>query len=415
MPITSGASTSITSGTPIPITASGIPTPITSNIHTSTTSGTSTPITSDIHTSTASDTPTPITSDIHTSTTSGTSTSTASSTSTSTASSTSTSITSGTPTTTVSTSSDNVQVDFALTPTLSEIHYPKIAYIISYKYVDETHKQNLQLLLEHLNSLKHHIPFQIAVVEQGNAPTLDASQLYTRIFVRNPEYNRGWGFNVAFREVLADFYFFGDNNILIPHDIMIDVLHQCMNYSVINPYTSTCPMNSNENIPHNIGEMQNIFQDEGIPKDYFTSGVVGISRTAMIQVSGWDEKLQNTKEEIKDFAVKLKLHFNVYEFNAPAIYLTQTEYDQRPNIYKKRQYQGLVEYIKKTAKTFGCRNKYTQNAERQKFPSVVDRVFQENAEHASQKYNQIMTELVNKNHFATAENVCKVLLDELKL
>lgn len=120
-----------------------------------------------------------------------------------------------------------------------------IAYIIGHRNsVDPNRLRNLLLVLKWLECLQtkllhDKITLKIIIVEQDDTPKLKINtEKLTYIFVYNPGfYNRGWGFNVGFKAIDADYYFFADNDIILNNYDIINVFIKCFKYDAVNPYS----------------------------------------------------------------------------------------------------------------------------------------------------------------------------------
>src|SRR3990167_2600731 len=117
-----------------------------------------------------------------------------------------------------------------------------IVYIIGHRSCDGFRTRNLLCTIEYLVSvrreLQHRIHLTIVVVEQDERPTLAGvlKGCHYRFLYNCGQYNRGWAFNTVAVEWrnYADYYFFADNDILIPD--LANIFSKCDRYSAVSPY-----------------------------------------------------------------------------------------------------------------------------------------------------------------------------------
>ena len=273
----------------------------------------------------------------------------------------------------------------------------EIVYIINHKSSDEHRIKNLSEVLNWLTEVKNtitekdNINLSIVVVEQDEKQTLDNEKLKQQnveyIFAYNPGYfNRGWGFNVAIRRYKADYYFFADNDIVLPIKDTIDMFKKSFEYEAINPYSSIYDtsedinkLNDEEkrNIIHSytkgdkkINEMKYI--DNKRENICFGGGIVGLSYASVYNLSGFDERFRGRGYEDYALTAKIKLFTPyTYEYPIEAIHLyhpweINTSKEENEKLHKEyfnyvpQDYSNL---IINTSESFGNINKYTENEE----------------------------------------------------
>lgn len=214
-----------------------------------------------------------------------------------------------------------------------------ISYIIGYRFTDinDRRTENLKLTIKWLVELKKQlseqskINLQIIIIEQANSPKFsvdDNLKDYIQyLFIYNAGYyNRGFAFNVGFKQFNADYYFFADGDILLNCKSMIHVFNTCFDYEAVNPYNHIYdsdesyvtdkyfnPIVWNDNI-------SNLFSER---KDTcFTGGIMGISRHAMNNISGWDERFRGRGYEDYAFTAKINLFlYSCYTYPYSALHL----------------------------------------------------------------------------------------------
>ena len=285
----------------------------------------------------------------------------------------------------------------------------KIAYVIGHRNSSDPKRlTNLLIVLKWLANLKiillkHDIIFKIVVVEQDDSPKIKEIQeiqnkIITHIFVYNPGlYNRGWGFNVGFREVNADYYFFADNDIILQDKDAIHVFEKCFKYDAVNPYIKI--YDSTEEFSTVAGQA-NLFGSLDLFSERknicFSGGIVGLNKKSVRIISGWDERFRGRGWEDYVFTAKLKLFlYNPHTFKFNAIHLWHKAEEQTSRVInrelnEKYQIYGVYDYIKQIEKShdFGSPLKYSkfgiiQNSSRYKFKDF-DRI-----DYAFEVFNKI--------------------------
>jgi hypothetical protein len=258
-----------------------------------------------------------------------------------------------------------------------------IAYIVGHRNSNDPNRlKNLLFVLKWLDILKkilikHNIILKIVVVEQDDFPKIKGMydlETVTHIFVYNPElFNRGWGFNVGFKTVNADYYFFADNDIILEVRDIINVFLKCFKYEAVKPYFKIFD-STKEHIESSIFNTINEKNNEKWEKLFqqrkhtcFGGGIVGLSKKAVYVVSGWDERFRGRGWEDYAFTAKLKLFlYSRFSFKYTALHLWHELEDpciKKNNfeLIKKYQSYDVHDYLKQieSAENFGCPLKYS--------------------------------------------------------
>lgn len=216
----------------------------------------------------------------------------------------------------------------------------KICYIIGHRASEPTRTKNLLLTTEWLLNVKQklnkNVELTILVVEQDVEPKvkdiLPSGIEY--IWLNNDGYyNRGWVFNVGFREYInCTYFFFADNDIIMKDNEIIHVFNECYNYNAVNPYKdvydSTIQIRKKQIYKFtNTTSISRLIRQNYISgaRDNicFSGGVMGINKKSMIILNGWDERFRGRGYEDYAFTSKLKLFIpntKVFNFNALHIY-----------------------------------------------------------------------------------------------
>lgn len=211
-----------------------------------------------------------------------------------------------------------------------------IAYIIGYRWTCEEDRRflNLRITIDWLIGLKlklkeHNINLIIIIVEQDVLPKLsidkDIFKQFEYLFIYNCGfYNRGWGFNVGYKNYLADYYFFADGDILMKEDSMIDVFKTCFKYDAVNPYKHIYDSTEEymkETVKLDLNtDFKRVFPER--KNTCFSGGIMGICKYSMDLINGWDERFRGRGWEDYAFTAKIELFlYSKFTYPHSAIHL----------------------------------------------------------------------------------------------
>lgn len=274
-----------------------------------------------------------------------------------------------------------------------------IAYIVGHRNSkDPSRLKNLLFVLKWLANLKqiliqHKITLKIIVVEQDDSPKLGGlydPKIVTHIFAYNTNlYNRGWGFNIGFKAVKADYYFFADNDIILKVRDIINVFLKCFRYEAVNPYSkvldSTKIYIESPTFDPTFSSTNGVDSDEWeklfLKRKYicFSGGIVGLSKKAVYVVSGWDERFKGRGWEDYAFTAKIKLFlYDIFTFKNSALHLWHELEDpsiKKINCELNKEYQkyNVHDYVKQieNSRNFGFPLKYSIFGKREQSNTIV--------------------------------------------
>lgn len=291
----------------------------------------------------------------------------------------------------------------------------KIAYIIGHRNsTDPNRTRNLQLVLNWLINLKeillkNNISLKIIVIEQDDSPKIKNidNEKITHIFVYNPGfYNRGWAFNVGYKLIDADYYFFGDNDIILKNECMLHVLTKCFKYDAVNPYSKIYDT-TNEYVESNSFDpciydpmCENLFDERR--HTCFAGGIVGLSGKSVHIVKGWDERFRGRGWEDYAFTAKLKLFLcKLHTFKFFAIHLWHEKElgiikEKNSKLNKEYQSYDVKNYIKQIENSYGFGSpiKYSQFGKKQK--GKYNLHYRDRIKHAYCIYNEAYNYVTKK-------------------
>lgn len=252
-----------------------------------------------------------------------------------------------------------------------------IAYIIGFRF-EKKRYENLILTLTWLIEikkilcLKNNIKLRIIIIEQDAIQQLiipnDIKSYVQSLFIyNNGYYNRGWAFNVGYLHFFADYYFFGDCDIIMKNDNVLDVFNTCFKYEAVNPYKSIYD-STEEYIENNFNPLNWANPEIFCKRNNicFAGGIVGIADKAMKIISGWDERFRGRGWEDYAFTAKINLFlYSVKTYCYKALHLwhpyelntTKTINEQLNDEYCNYDFYNYVNLVEKN--TIGYSIKYS--------------------------------------------------------
>ena len=165
------------------------------------------------------------------------------------------------------------------------------SFIIGYRHRnDRIH--NLRRVLEWLYGFGR---IEIILVEQDKKPKLPDFSIkgVKHIFTKsNMPYNRSWAFNVGLKYATTDVIVFGDSDLIMDPNEMINSLKMLESYDCVSPYSSVLDLNQNEsNLP--IEQLKMIQRpgrgENDNQKINLCGGIVMYRKDAIHKIGGWSE------------------------------------------------------------------------------------------------------------------------------
>ena len=219
------------------------------------------------------------------------------------------------------------------------------SYIILHRNSSTERQNNLSAILQYLTT--HSPKLEIIVVEQDATP----SNFYfpssvKHVFLYNPgPFNRSWGFNVGFKNASNDIIAFGDNDLIVSEQALIDSYNACREFPTVNPYKAVIELT--QSATHEILASKSIPpRFDGKPRAGITysGGLIFMTREAIQTVGGWDERLWGWGAEDDLMTTKinkllpktLSLNYNALHLWHPISPATHTtDYKNNVAIYKE--------------------------------------------------------------------------------
>ena len=292
------------------------------------------------------------------------------------------------------------------------------------------------------------INLEIIVVEQSYDPEeckellckvdklLDPTIVYIQAFNQG-FYNRGWGFNVGFRQFSNyDYFFFADNDIMLPIEQMYEVFMNCYKYEAVDPYEHVfdslqCIHDSSKTESFLSSFYRGSFDTnnrEFILSERshtcFSGGIVGLSRQSVYLLSGWDERFRGRGWEDYAFSAKMFLFLDkihTFPYNALHLYhpwevnTTKEVNHALDDEYSKYNIDPYIILIINTVKTFGLSTKYSSvgNDEVKEFDDSYHKtlipLFIERGRKAKLLYINVQELVCKKHHNLNDDEKCKLV------
>lgn len=166
----------------------------------------------------------------------------------------------------------------------------RVTYVIGYRHrIDRI--INLRKVLEWLSSFNN---VDIIIVEQDKYSKISHLNLRaTHVFIKSDKpYNRSWAFNVALKRNRNPVIIFGDCDIVMDPQELVNSINELNNFDVISPYSSVLDLTPEEtNYPFNMlpkieraGRGENDNQ-----KINLCGGIVIFKTESILKIGGWNE------------------------------------------------------------------------------------------------------------------------------
>ncbi len=188
-------------------------------------------------------------------------------------------------------------------------------FIIAYKHrADRIH--NLRRVLDWVSGFAG---VEVIIVEQDDQPRLDSFTLkgVKHIFTKSDQlFNKAWSFNVGLRYASTDVIVFGDCDLIMDPQKMIESLKMLEYYECVSPYSRVIDLNQQEvNLP--IEQMYLINRpgrgETDIQKICLAGGIIMYRREAIMKIGGWCEDFIGWGGEDDFQSHKSKMMLNWFE------------------------------------------------------------------------------------------------------
>lgn len=166
----------------------------------------------------------------------------------------------------------------------------RVTYVIGYRHrMDRI--INLRKVLEWLASFNN---IDVIIVEQDKYSKISHLNLRaTHVFIKSDKpYNRSWAFNVALKRNKNPVIIFGDCDIVMDPQELVNSINELNNFDVVSPYSSVLDLTPEEtNYPFNmLPQIQRAGRGENDnQKINLCGGIVIFKAESIVKIGGWNE------------------------------------------------------------------------------------------------------------------------------
>ena len=164
-------------------------------------------------------------------------------------------------------------------------------FIIAYKHrSDRIH--NLRRVLDWVSGFGG---VEIIIVEQDDAPRLPSFTIkgVKHVFTKSEmPFNKAWAFNVGLKYATTETIVFGDCDLIMDPNKMIEALKKLENYDCVSPYSRVIDLDPNE-VNMNLDQMATINRpgrgETDIQKICLAGGIIMYRKEAIYKIGGFDQ------------------------------------------------------------------------------------------------------------------------------
>jgi predicted glycosyltransferase involved in capsule biosynthesis len=241
--------------------------------------------------------------------------------------------------------------------------------IIGYRHRPDR-LQNLRKVLSWLAGFNG---VEIILVEQDNASKIKNVNLPCRYFFTksNLPYNRSWAFNVGAKYATTDILVFGDSDLVMNPNDMIDSLQTLKDYDTVSPYRKVIDLMQHE-INMTFDQLKMITRpgrgETDNRKINFSGGIVIMKKEAFLKIGGWPEEFIGWGGEDNFVTLKIEKFLKFKEMSYTCYHLPHGQEQPHQGYYQNslnilQQFMGatneqLVQYIAGVTPRIGLTNKY---------------------------------------------------------
>lgn len=204
------------------------------------------------------------------------------------------------------------------------MHKPKLSYIINHRSSTHYRVRNLEAVVTYLLA---NIPdIEIIVVEQDVVSKVKFPHHNIKhIFLPNGGlFNRSWGFNVGLKHASHELLAFGDNDLLVSKDAIIQACSLCTTHHTISPYKTGEVYDLDESQTCDFIKKPVFINPPNATKRLgpYAGGLILMTRHAINTVGGWEEQMWGWGGEDDHMTIKIvKLLHNLPETRNIALHL----------------------------------------------------------------------------------------------
>jgi len=251
--------------------------------------------------------------------------------------------------------------------------YYKFTFIIPYKHKPDR-LINLRRVIEWVSNFSG---VEIILVEQDKSPKIKNLSLkgVRYFFVKNENlpFNKSLTFNVGLKYATTDVIVFGDADIVMDPEQLINGIKLLSQYECVSPYNRVIDLKPEE-LSQSMGQWNQIDRpgrgETDIQKICLAGGIIIFRKDAAYKIGGWDESFIGWGAEDDYMSFKAKSLLNWYELPGKCFHLyhspetpNMTYYPRNLQLLNKLNQMGkeeLVRYINSSSNPskIGWINKY---------------------------------------------------------
>lgn len=239
---------------------------------------------------------------------------------------------------------------------------PKFTYIIPFRYKPERIVP-LKRVVEWLSGFNG---IEILVVEQDKYSRIShMSMKATHIFAESEvPFNKAWAYNIAIRRTKSPVLVFGDGDIVMHPDDLIQSLRTLDSCDCVLPISNVIKLNPSESQ----SDLQTILNIKRIePKTNMTDGISIFKRSAIERVGGWNEDILGLGSTNKFQDLKIKKMLSYQQLPHTAYHFYHRQEMNEPGLDERNKQildfynnpnSDLQQHISTTVPKSGFLNKY---------------------------------------------------------
>ena len=245
----------------------------------------------------------------------------------------------------------------------------KFTFVIGFRYKAD----RISLLRRTLDWVNTFKDVEVILVEQDKHSKIEHLNLSCKhIFVKSDKpYNRSWAFNVALRRANSDVIVFGDSDLIMNQEQLINAIKGLKDYDMISPYNKVVDLTPQESgqATENILKIDRDGRGQNDNQKINISGGIAIfKRESIVKIGGWNENFVGWGAEDDEITIRVKKYLKWAEAEGSCYHLyhdrpapDKNDYNKNLNllksIYELTDEQRVV-MINKMAKNSGLLNKY---------------------------------------------------------
>ena len=249
-------------------------------------------------------------------------------------------------------------------------HY-LFTYIIAYRHNNDR-LGNIRKVIDWLSGFGG---IELIIVEQDKSPKLPAYTLsgFKYIFTESSlPFNKAWAFNVGTKYSTTPAIIFGDSDIIMNPEQLIESLKLLQQYESVSPYNRVVDLERQE-VNMTMDQMNQIPRpgrgETDVQKICVAGGVIMYRRDALEKIGGWSEDFigWGGEDDFQSHKTKTLLKFHEREGKCFHIFHEKVKPDMKYyqrnlnllNTLVKYPQSELLRYINGSRNRTGMKNKYT--------------------------------------------------------